>query len=130
MPKPFDSAAKELLAAQPEAWLRLLGLIPRDEPAPPVEVLDTDVSTLSRAVDGVLRVGGKQPFLVHIEFETRYHSGTGLRVLEDWVLLRLRSGLPGISVVLLLRPAADGPDVTGRFVEGDATDDTLLECRY
>ena len=59
----FDISTKELVWDDPAAWLEGFGIGPRG----PVEVIDSDITTLSAAADKVIRVGGHEPFLVNIE---------------------------------------------------------------
>jgi hypothetical protein len=70
MAKDFDTAGKHLFDRHPRAWLALLGwpLPPTDDG---VAVVDSDVSTVSRAADKLVRVEGVAvPYLAHVEFQT------------------------------------------------------------
>jgi hypothetical protein len=59
----FDISTKELVWDDPAAWLEGFGIGPRG----PVEVIDSDITTLSAAADKVIRVGCAEPYLVNIE---------------------------------------------------------------
>lgn len=124
MPKPFDATTKQLVAIQPEAWLGYLGLS-----GAPVEVIEADLATVTAEADQVLRVAAPVPYLAHLEFQASYDPAMGRRLLRYNVLLHYRHGLPVHSVVLLLRPQADGPAMTGR-VGYAAGDDLSLHFRY
>jgi hypothetical protein len=63
--KPCDSTAKDLLEADPPAWLALIGI----DPPGPVRVVDSDLATVTASADKVLLVEGPSPFLVHYEFQ-------------------------------------------------------------
>ena len=110
MPEPFDSTMRELLELAPAAWLEFLG-IPVSDPSQ-VEVIDSNVSTVTAEADKVVRIGGREPLIVHAEVM----AGRDLTLLEraDWynTLLRRRHRVPVWTVVVLPRPAADGPELT------------------
>src|SRR5712691_8169529 len=111
MPQPFDATTKDLVELHPEDWLAYLGL-----PSAPVEVVDADVSTVSAAADKVLRVLEPTPCLAHIELQASRDRELPDRKLLYSVLLERRHRTPVRSVVVLLRPEADGPELTG-FLE-------------
>ena len=108
MPKPFDATTKHLVESRPGDWLEYAGLIRAE-----VEVVDADLSTITAAADRVLRIKAPNPQLVHLEFQASYDREMGERLLRYNVLLHGRHGLPVLSVVVLLRPEADGPAMTG-----------------
>lgn len=56
MSKPYDATGKDLLTSYPTDWLHFLDL-----PAPGVEVIDTDLSTVTAASDRVLKVLDAEP---------------------------------------------------------------------
>lgn len=65
--------------------------------------------------DKLVRVGGPEPFLFHSEF-------LSARALDypdqlHWynTLACRRHRLPVLSVLILFRPAGDGPDLTGEY---------------
>ena len=59
----FDVSAKDLVWDDPAAWLDRLGI----GPPGPVEVIDSDITTLTASADKVIRVAGLQPYLVNVE---------------------------------------------------------------
>jgi hypothetical protein len=109
VPKPFDATTKHLLETDPGAWMTFADLVPDG----PVTVLDTDLSTVTSAADGVYRVDGPEPWLVHFEFQSSADRLLNARLLRYNVLLSDRYDLPVQSVVILLRPEADSPSLTG-----------------
>jgi hypothetical protein len=115
MAEPFDATMRELFELEPAAWLEFLG-IPVVDPNQ-VEVIDSNLSTVTAEADKVVRVGGPQPVIVHIEFL----SGRDLAYPEQahWynTLLHRRHRVPAWTVLVLLRPAADGPELTGIYEE-------------
>ena len=65
MSKPYDATGKDLIADYPADWLRFLG-----RTAPGVEVIDTDLSTVTAASDKVLKVLDADPWLLHAELQS------------------------------------------------------------
>jgi hypothetical protein len=124
--KPFDATTKYLLELDPAAWLACVGL-PRSGP---VTVVDSDVSTVVAAVDKVIRVDDPTPWLVHVEFQASHDPLLAERLHQYNTLLRRRHGLPVHSVVIPLRPAAAGRELTGRLRQRLPTGEVYLEFRY
>lgn len=112
MAKPFDATLKHLVEGYPEDWLRLL----RMPVAGPVEIVSTDLSTITTEADSGIRIGGRRPYLLHTELQSSYEVNLGQRVHRYNTLLDYRHDLPVRSVVFLLRPEADGPAITGKYV--------------
>lgn len=110
MSKPFDSATKRLVEAEPGDWLAFAGL-----PSASAHVIDADLSTITAEADKVLHVGTAPPFLAHIEFQAGHDPEMGRRLLRYNVLLHYRHALPVRSVVVLLRREADGPGMAGQI---------------
>ena len=113
MSKPFDVTTKELLEKDPRAWLNLL--LGRDVGT--VRVLNVDLSTITAEVDSLLLVESPEAWIVHVEIQTTYHPDLPYRLLRYNVLARGRKSLPVQSIILLLRPQADGPAISGLYQE-------------
>ncbi|HEY3281598.1 MAG TPA: hypothetical protein VGN26_04940 [Armatimonadota bacterium] len=111
MAQPFDAALKEFVQSYPRDWLAQLGL----PPDLPVSVTDADLSTVSAQADKVLRIGGAEPWMLHVELQAGRDPFLDRRLLKYNVLLHERHGLPVHSAVVLLRPAADAPCLTGKL---------------
>jgi hypothetical protein len=109
MAKPFDATTKDLLEADPAAWMAYLGL----DPPGPVEVIDSDLSTVTTEADKVFRVGGPGPYLVHVEMQSSTDATLPRRLLRYNALLDYRHDVRVWSVAILLRPEAEGPAMTG-----------------
>ncbi len=120
MSKPYDVTTKELVEADPEAFIRLAGL-----PVGPTELLGTDLATISTEADRVLRVKSANPYLAHMEFQTRYKPDLPDRTLRYNVIVYYEYGLPVQSVIFLMRPSADGPRMTSRVDYATAPDGSL-----
>jgi predicted transposase YdaD len=117
---------KALVETEPESWPALLG-----RPAGPTEVIDADIATVSGAADKVLRVAADPPYLLHLEFVAghdaaslppKLHVRNGL--LDDRHRRRVRSG------VVVLRPEADSPRLTGAYRRGFPGEGAYLTFRY
>lgn len=126
MPKQYDAVTKHLIEAHPMDWLRLAGI-----PADSADVIDADVSSVTAAGDKVIRVLQPVQRLVNVELEASYHADSPNRKLLYSVVLRRRHKLPVTSLTLLLRPAADGPAMTGEltYVSPEGEVDLLFRFR-
>lgn len=126
MSKPFDATSKDLLEAGPADWLAFL----HRPPAERVEVIDSDLSTVSAAADKVLRVHDPDPGLLHLELQAARDVRLPQRTLRYNVLLDYRHDLPVESVVVLLCPEADGAELTGVLQRRHRDGDIYLEFHY
>jgi len=111
MPLRFDATLKALVQSHPtdfEAILRLHG------PGPPT-VLNVDLATVSAATDVTLGYGDPPTLLVDLNFQAGRDVNLPGRLLLYNALLQHRLGAPVHSIVILLRPEADAPTLTGRF---------------
>ncbi len=111
MAKQFDSATKYLVDAFPRDWLALAGL----PTAAPVELIDANLSTITAEADKVIRVAGPSPWLAHIELQTGRDPRLDSRLCRYNALLNHGHDLPTRSIAILLRPAADGPELSGEL---------------
>jgi predicted transposase YdaD len=107
--KPFDPTLKTLVEAGPADWTVFAG-----QPAAPTRIIDADIATISGAADKVLQVEAKPPYILHLEFVTG-HDAAALPTSFNKrnVLLDHRHGMLVRTVVILLRPSADSPALTG-----------------
>jgi predicted transposase YdaD len=111
VPGPFDNTTRYLVQAYPADWLAFLGF----DPAGLVEVIDANLSTVAAEVDKVMLVRGPSPWLVHLEFQSSYDSTIGERLVRYNAMLHLRDRLPVASVLVLLRPQAEGAASNGIY---------------
>jgi predicted transposase YdaD len=115
-----------LVAADPPAWLALAGL-----PATgPVSPIDAGLDTVRAQADAVLRVGRQQPWFLHVELQTGRDRKLPERVHRYNVLLYERERRPIVSLVVLLRPRADGRELTGQIDRHDPTGRPYEWFRY
>ena len=126
MPKPYDATAKFLVEGYPADWLAFAGLGPVER----VAVIDSNLSTITAEADKVLRVEGPEPWLAHVELQASHDSHLPGRLLRYNALLDDRHGLPTRSIVVLLRPQADGDNLTGIYRRSLPGGPVYLEFRY
>jgi predicted transposase YdaD len=109
--KPFDPTLKAMVEIGPADWVLLAGYAPD-----PVTILDSDLATVSRAADKVLRVAAASPYLIHLEFHAGHYSSSLPALLNmRSSLLEERHGLLVRTVAVILRPEADSPQLTGEY---------------
>jgi predicted transposase YdaD len=126
VPKPYDATTKFLVEGFPADWLRFAGLGPIGR----VDVIDANLSTITAEADKVLRVDGPEPWLAHVELQTSHEGHLPRRLLRYNTLLDDRHDLPTRSIVVLLRPQADGNDLSGVYRRTLPGDHQFLEFRY
>jgi hypothetical protein len=115
--QPFDSTGKLLISADPPAWLALAGL-PADRP---VRSVEAGLDTIRAQADAVLRVGRRPHWFLHVELQTSRDRRLPERIHRYNVLLFERERRPIVSLLVLLRPRADGPELTGQIERHDPT---------
>jgi predicted transposase YdaD len=125
MAQPYDAATKYLVEHFPSDWLRWSG-----GPPGPVEVIDSDLASITAAADKVIRVAGNPPWLYHLELQADHDTDLPERLHLYNTLLGYRLGLLVRTTVLLLRPAANSPRLTGLLQQGFPSEGPYLEFRY
>lgn len=107
--KPFDPTLKSLVEVGPADWTVFAG-----QPAAPTRIIDADIATVSGAADKVLRVEATPPYILHLEFVAGHDAADLPTALNKRnILLDDRHELLVRTVVVLLRPSADSPALTG-----------------
>ena len=81
-------------------------------------------------MDKAVWVGGPEPFIVHTEFLSGRDLGLPQRTFWYNTLLSQKYDVPVWSVIVLLRPAADGPELTGVFEKSFPGRGQTLVFRY
>ena len=126
MAKPFDSSMKMLVEEYPGDWVAWLGY-----GRPPTAVIDADLATVAAATDKVVRVGrGRDRWLLLVEMLASYKPHIPERTHFHSTLLAHRHELPVRSVLVLLRPEADGSVMTGTYEQACPGDDPYLTFHY
>jgi hypothetical protein len=127
MGKPFDATMRKLFELGPPAWLRFLHVSISDPGR--VREIDSNLSTVTAEADKVLWVDEPEPWIEHIELQAGRDIGLPDRVHYYNTSLGRAHDVPVHSTIVLLRPAADGRDVTGiyerRYRNGDVYDSFL-----
>ena len=126
--KSFDASLKDLIESHAEDWARFLGA----QDVRRVRVVDADVATVSAAADKVLVVeSGLGEYVLHSELQSRHDGGLPRRSWWYSSVFHWRLSLPVHSVIVLLRPEADGPDLTGSYaVQGVGAERPTILFHY
>ncbi len=120
----FDATLKDIVAEHPSHFALVFGL-PANEPA---TALNVDLSTISAATDVALGYGKPIHRIVDLNFQSGPDPGLPRRLHHYNAALHDRHDLPVHSILVLLRPKADAPNLTGKLTYGDA--DCRLEFGY
>ena len=107
----FDVATKELVWEDPSAWLQRLGIACDGA----VELIDSDITTLTASADKVIRVLGPEPYLVNIELHSYHDAGLARTLWYRQVALDYRHDLTVLTVIVLLCKEANSPHLTGTY---------------
>lgn len=110
----FDATLKNMVAEHPEDFAAVFGL-PTKEPA---TSLNIDLSTISAATDVVLAYGNPVREIVDLIFQSGPDAALPGRLHSYNAILQARHGVPVRSDLVLLRPKADGPNLTGKMTYG------------
>lgn len=126
MPTPFDATTKTLVDLAPGDWLNLLGL-----PFERCAVIDSDLATVSTEADRLIEALGEPSYVAHLEFQTG-HDGAAVpeRLLRYNSIALMKTGKPVLSFVLLLRPDADSPRLTGQLTVARPDGSAYLSFEY
>ena len=113
MSKPYDTISKRIIDDRAPGWVGWLLEAIHLPPISIFEVLDSDLSTFSLQADKLFRLGDANGPLFHLEVQSSRDDGLPFRLLRYNVSAGDRYGTPVFSVVILLRPEADFPGLTG-----------------
>ena len=78
-------------------------------------MIDSDITDLTAAADKVIKVGGPEPYLVNIEFQSSHDKELVETTWFRQAALYHRHKLPVLTVLVLLRREANSPSFTGSF---------------
>ena len=115
MTKPLDASMREIYEIEPAEWMEFLG-IPVPDPAL-VDVIESNLSSVTAESDKLIRRGGPDPLIVHTEFLSGRVVSYPRHLHRYNALAGYKYRVPVWSVLFLLRPAADGPELTGEYVQ-------------
>src|SRR5207237_1437777 len=108
--KPYDAAGKELLLTDPDGWAALLGAV---RPPDRVDVIESDMSTVTSAADKVIRVKYYPAWLIDVEFQSWRDPAVPWQLLKYNALLHEKHDAAVASVLVVLAEKADSPAYTG-----------------
>lgn len=111
MPHPFDATLKDILGHHAADLAPVLDL-PTDMPCRPLNV---DLSTISAATDLAFGFGEPLQQIVDLNFQSGPDAELAGRLLLYNAAYHHHDSVPVRTIVLLLRPAADHPRLTGRL---------------
>src|SRR5262245_13995302 len=114
MPHRFDATLKDFVTERPadfEAVFRL--------PHEPVRPLNVDLSTITAATDVALGFGAPLRAIVDLNFQSGPDDRLPARLHLYCAALYARYAVPVRSVLILLRPKADGSNLTGKLAYGE-----------
>lgn len=124
MSKPYDATTRNLIEMNPADWLAYLGH-PVADPGR-IRLIDSNLSTISPEVDRVIRLEDPFPWLWNLEFQAGRDLDLAFRLHFYSTLLHHHYKLPVRTSLVLLREAADGPELTGlhemRYPTGEIYD--------
>jgi hypothetical protein len=116
MPGKVDDTLKQLTELSPDDWVVQGGW-----PAAPATVIDADFATISGATDKAIRVTDAPDWLLAVDFQSGHDT---VAKLPDLLLynsaLFKRHGLLVRTLLVLLHPDADSPQVNGWYERGFA----------
>ncbi len=111
MKKPYDATTRTLFEMGPPDWASYLGS-PLADPRL-ARVIDSNLSTITAEADKVLWIDALEPWIEHVELQ----AGRDIRLIDRGHLYNTILGyqfrVPIRTSLVLLRPAADGPELTG-----------------
>lgn len=111
MPYPFDATLKEILSLRPEDCVPVFNL-PRTALA---QTLNVDLSTISAATDVAFGFGSPLEEIADLNFQSGPDPSVPARLHLYNAAFHLRFQVPVRSMLVLLRPKADGERISGKL---------------
>ncbi len=110
----FDVSLKQVFERETRAALRLFVPELLHDPIG-VSTINTEVSRVqTRQVDLLFRIEAEEPWILHLEAQSTPDPSLPLRLIDYNVAAQLQNEQPVHSGILLLRPEADHPCLTGQ----------------
>ncbi len=128
MAKPFDATTRKLFEMGPAEWARFLRVEFTDQTR--VSVIDSNISTVTAEADKVLRIDEVEPWIEHVEFQAGRDLRLPNRVHHYNTSLGHAHDVPVRSTIILLRPAADGLELSGKYERRYRNGDVYTMFRY
>ncbi len=111
--KRYDATTRNLIEMGPPRWVAYVGN-PVADPGR-VFAIDSNISTVTAEADKVLWVDDPEPWIQHIELQAGRDVALAERAHLYSTLLHAHHKVPVRTALILLRPAADGPELTGVY---------------
>jgi predicted transposase YdaD len=111
MPLPFDATLKDSVQTYPADYARSFDF----DDLLPLAALNVDLSTLSAATDVALGRGDPPDVIIDLNFQSGADADAPARAMVYSSVLHLRYRAPVHSIIILLRPEADHPALTGKL---------------
>ena len=93
-------------------------------------MIDSNLSTVTAEADKVLWVDEPAPWIEHVEFQAGRDVDLPDRVHFYSTILRRGHKVPVHTTIVLLRPAADGPELSGTYEMRYRNGDVYNHFRY
>ena len=126
MAKKYDVVMKELVERDPAAWLKFLEI---DAPGP-IQIINTDLSTILLEADKILLIDSGRPHLVHLEFQSGRDHTLPRRLHQYNCEIDMAHDKPVRSIAILLNPKADHKDLTGTYNRDISKTERVLSFNY
>jgi hypothetical protein len=126
MPGPFDDTLKHLTELSPQDWVEHGGWT-----AAQATLIDADIGTITGATDKVIRVAGSPDWLLAVDFQAGHDAAAKLPdlLLFNSAMFK-RHGLRVRSLLVLLHPGTDSPQLTGLYERGFSGEPFDVALRY
>jgi predicted transposase YdaD len=126
--KSYDATARKLIEMGPPDWAAYLGNPVADPDR--VKAIDSNISTVTAEADKVLWIEDPKPWIMHIELQAGRDVNLEDRAHTYSALLHSHHKVPIRTVLVLLRPAADGPELTGVYEQKHHDGELYNSFRY
>lgn len=122
----FDATIKDLAREHPRGFLAEFDR----PPTLPIKLQNVDLSAVTRAADFVVALGDPPVEVVDLEFQSSAAAWKHADILVYHALLHAIFHVPVHSVIILLRPEAEHPNVSGILRYETASGSGSIEFRY
>lgn len=122
----FDATLKDMGRESPHGFLALFDR----PPILPIKLLNVDLAAVTRSADLVVALGEPPQEIIHFEFQSSAAAWKHADLLVYNSLLYAQHRVPVQSTIILLRPAAEHPNLTGVLDYAPRPEDGSIVFRY
>lgn len=122
----FDATLKDMCRESPRGFLALFDR----PPAVPIKLLNVDLSAVTRSADFVAALGEPPQEIIHLEFQSSAAAWKHADLLVYNSLIYAQNRVPVHSIIILLRPEAEHPNLTGVLDYAPRPADGSIVFRY